>query len=307
MTPRALLLSLTLGCVALLAPSAAYAAYNDVTLTTSASLSVGGYTLNVSGSSASIQSITVNADSFSVTLASGSDITVSSPSLQKLATDVTSDVTASACTDSASSLSLSYSGGSTVTNVITPSASICGASSSSSLSNSGSSRVGAILPGYTETNPLPGPSVVATSTGTAASASAAVPTAASSLTGAEIQAVVGLLASFGADQVTIAGVEAALSGTTVAPATAYAFSRDLKHGDTGDDVRALQAYLNAHGFAVAAAGPGSAGNETGYFGSATEAALARFQAANSIAPASGYFGSITRTFLLAGHYPSERP
>jgi hypothetical protein len=36
----------------------AFAAYNDVTLTTSAGLSVNGITLNVSGSSSLIQSIT---------------------------------------------------------------------------------------------------------------------------------------------------------------------------------------------------------------------------------------------------------
>ncbi len=53
-------------------PTLAFAAYNDVTLTTDAVISVGGYTLNVFGSSASIQSITVDAGSFSVTLASGS-------------------------------------------------------------------------------------------------------------------------------------------------------------------------------------------------------------------------------------------
>ena len=70
--------------MALVIPSFTLAAYNDVTLTTSAVLSVGGYTLDVSGSSAAIQTITVNPSNFSVTLASGSSITISSPSLQQL-------------------------------------------------------------------------------------------------------------------------------------------------------------------------------------------------------------------------------
>ena len=110
---------------AIFAPAFVLAAANDVTLTTDAVISVGGYTINVSGSSATIQSITVNDSNFTVTLAAGSSITVSSPTLNQLSTDVTSDVTSSVCNDSASSLTLSYTGGGTVTNTITPSASIC--------------------------------------------------------------------------------------------------------------------------------------------------------------------------------------
>lgn len=76
------------------------------------------------------------------------------------------------------------------------------------------------------------------------------------------------------------------------------FARDLTRGSTGEDVRALQAFLNQNGFAVASGGePGSSGFETSYFGSATEKALAQFQAANSISPSIGYFGPITRAFI----------
>jgi hypothetical protein len=117
--------------LALVIPSFVLAAYNDVTLTTSAVLSVGGYTLDVSGSSAAIQSITVNSGNFSVTLASGSSITISSPTLQELSSDVTSDVTSNTCNGSASSISLSYSGGGTITNTVTPSATLCSGSGSS--------------------------------------------------------------------------------------------------------------------------------------------------------------------------------
>jgi len=64
-------------------------------------------------------------------------------------------------------------------------------------------------------------------------------------------------------------------------------------GATGPDVKALQQFLNTHGFQVSLAGVGSPGNETTTFGPATTAALAKFQSANSISPAVGYFGPIT--------------
>ena len=62
----------------------------------------------------------------------------------------------------------------------------------------------------------------------------------------------------------------------------------------GPDVKALQQFLNSHGFPVAFTGPGSAGQETTTFGSATKAALIKFQKANHITPAVGYFGVVTR-------------
>jgi peptidoglycan hydrolase-like protein with peptidoglycan-binding domain len=66
----------------------------------------------------------------------------------------------------------------------------------------------------------------------------------------------------------------------------------------GNDVNELQIYLDTHGFPIAAAGPGSPGNETTYFGFATQAALAKFQTANEITPAQGYFGQKTRLLIL---------
>lgn len=78
--------------------------------------------------------------------------------------------------------------------------------------------------------------------------------------------------------------------------TAYAFTRNLQLRDTGADVRALQQYLNAHGFPVASSGVGSSANETTYFGPATYRALKRFQAAHSIL-STGYFGPLTRQYV----------
>jgi len=77
------------------------------------------------------------------------------------------------------------------------------------------------------------------------------------------------------------------------------FTRDLTLGMRGEDVRALQAFLNLAGFLVAESAEGSPGQETIYFGSLTQAALSRYQAAMGIAPAVGYFGPITRGHILS--------
>ena len=71
-------------------------------------------------------------------------------------------------------------------------------------------------------------------------------------------------------------------------------SRDLELDNTGEDVRALQRLLNKAGFTVSVSGPGSPGNETTFFGYATQGALIRFQRAHSLSPAVGYFGPKTR-------------
>ena len=72
------------------------------------------------------------------------------------------------------------------------------------------------------------------------------------------------------------------------------FSRNLTVGSRGADVMDLQKTLNAAGFTVAASGAGSAGKETTYFGPATRAALAKYQASKGISPAVGFFGPLTR-------------
>jgi len=74
-------------------------------------------------------------------------------------------------------------------------------------------------------------------------------------------------------------------------------TRDLTLGATGADVKQLQQFLNAQGYTVASSGAGSVGNETEYFGSLTQTALGKFQAAKGISPAAGYFGPITRSYL----------
>lgn len=79
--------------------------------------------------------------------------------------------------------------------------------------------------------------------------------------------------------------------------TSATFTRDLNLGKTGEDVRTLQKKLNALGFTVSLSGAGSAGNETTYFGPATQAAVIKYQIAKGITPAAGYFGPITRASI----------
>lgn len=83
----------------------------------------------------------------------------------------------------------------------------------------------------------------------------------------------------------------------VNPISGTVFTRNLTVGSRGDDVKALQVFLNSRGFKVALTGNGSVGKESTYFGPATKTALAKFQAANGITPASGYFGPKTRAII----------
>jgi hypothetical protein len=102
----------------------------------------------------------------------------------------------------------------------------------------------------------------------------------------------------------------ALKGTGSTGSTAsaagvcpFTWTRDLKTGATGADVKALQQFLNANADTrVAATGAGSTGMETETYGPATAAAVSKFQVmyrADVLTPAgltnpTGYFGPGTR-------------
>lgn len=78
------------------------------------------------------------------------------------------------------------------------------------------------------------------------------------------------------------------SGTA---AMTYDFTSNLTVGSTGSQVSQLQQLLISDGDLTAVSAP------TGYFGALTQAALAKFQAANGITPSVGYFGPKTRAFV----------
>lgn len=89
-------------------------------------------------------------------------------------------------------------------------------------------------------------------------------------------------------------------------ANAYTFSRDLKLGDAGEDVRALQVILNTNSQTrVAVVGPGSPGYETGFFGEKTLSAVIRYQNLHTnevlkplgLVVGTGYVGTATRRNL----------
>ncbi|MDO8676909.1 MAG: peptidoglycan-binding domain-containing protein [Candidatus Azambacteria bacterium] len=87
----------------------------------------------------------------------------------------------------------------------------------------------------------------------------------------------------------------ALQGSSSSPATACTFTRSLYVGvSRGEDVKCLQQYLNSTSYKVAVSGAGSMGSETMTYGPLTRTAVSQWQAANSVSPAVGYFGTISR-------------
>lgn len=71
-------------------------------------------------------------------------------------------------------------------------------------------------------------------------------------------------------------------------ASATNFTRNLKSGHKGDDVKALQEFLQTNGHMNA--------SSTGYFGPMTREALKKWQKANSL-PSTGFFGPLSRDII----------
>ncbi len=90
---------------------------------------------------------------------------------------------------------------------------------------------------------------------------------------------------------TVLGI-AVFASTTNAAMT---WSRSLKLGSRGADVKDLQVFLNmCADTKVSNSGAGSSGMETTYFGPATKAAVIKWQAARGVSPQSGLFGPLSR-------------
>src|SRR3989344_4126193 len=104
---------------------------------------------------------------------------------------------------------------------------------------------------------------------------------------AQIQSLLALISSL---QAQVSG----MGSPSSSGATQCTFTKDLTMGSTGSDVMCLQKYLNSAGHMVASSGAGSPGMESEYFGSRSQAAVSKWQAANGVSPAAGYFGSKSR-------------
>jgi len=275
----------------LLMPALALAAFNDVTLAASnAVLSIGGITVNLTGSGATLQSVVVGGSSFDVVLLAGSTLDITAPNGNRLAYTGSSNVATDNCNDTISHLVLNgpSSGSDTVT--VTPSATLCASPVASASSGSGSGSNGA--------------PVASGGGGGGSSVTSATTPAVTTITTPSGSSIIGTLQ--GQVQALLAKIAALQEGGATPSASAYAnasgnanFKRDLKTGSTGADVKALQVWLNAHDYTVAASGPGSSGNETTKFGGATRAALKAFQKSVGISPAAGYFGAKTRAYITA--------
>lgn len=128
-------------------PLFSFAAFNDATLTTDVIINTAGINLNVSGSSAVIESITVNAASFSFVLQSGSSIQVTSLDRRVLSTDAASQyIAVNTCDSTASILKHSSSVAGSVTITVTPQSSTCVIPVTSSASGGGSVSLAYLSP-----------------------------------------------------------------------------------------------------------------------------------------------------------------
>lgn len=143
------------------------AAYNDVTLTTDTILTVAGYSLTVSGSSALLESIVVNSANFSITVSStgsaGSTLIVASAGRKVFTVEgIASTYYTQTCSDTASTLTITVpgSGGDSIpTALITPTATTCTTQTSNNTVSSGG-NIGGGTPPAPITTPIVIPAIV---------------------------------------------------------------------------------------------------------------------------------------------------
>ncbi len=190
--------------MAALNPLVSFAA-NDVTIDSTVNISVGGYTLAVNGSSYTIDSIVVGADSFDVTLSTDKSFGVTSSDRRKLTVSPTSFVTlTNTCNSSESSVIMkaNHSSGS-ITVTVTPSTTqICSAGGGGGAPGSTGGGGGSLASynyGATPATPTVSPATPA--------------------------------------------APALASASPVAKAVSPAFNRELERGGRGEDVTRLQQLL----------------------------------------------------------------
>ena len=229
----------------LIAPVLAFGGL-DVTLSGSSVVSVGGYSLVVSGS-ANFDSIEVNASSFSIQLSPGASITVTSADRKAFTTSPTTYTTSQTCSASQSAVTLTMTSGPVTTVTVTPSASNCTLSEGGVFSGSTSGGPSGGVSGA----PTPVYTVIP---GTASSASSQGATITQTTTG----------------QTTTKTISTP-SGITIT------ITKVLKLGSENKEVRQLQELLAKD------TGIYPEGKVTGYFGALTKKAVQNFQKKYGIA------------------------
>ncbi len=115
-------------------------------------------------------------------------------------------------------------------------------------------------------------------------------TAPNTISEAQINAILELLRSFGADQWTIDSVEEALWGAGIVKgaSTGFKFTHILRQGSSGPDVTELQKRLTSERVYT--------GSASGYFGALTKAAVVRYQEKYALEPV-GVVGPKTQAEL----------
>src|SRR3989338_5912826 len=240
----------------LIAPVLAFGAL-DVTLSESSVVSVGGYSLVVSGS-ANFDSILVDSSSFSIQLSPGASITVTSSDRKAFTTSPTTYTTSQTCSASQSLVTLAMVSGPVTTVTVTPSSSNCTLSEGGIVGGGGGGGGGggAPTPVYTV---IPGTS------------SSAASSVASSQGATVTQTTTG--------QTTTKTISTP-SGVTIT------ITKSLKVGSKNSEVKALQQALAQDKTIY------PEGLATGYYGPATRNAIIRFQKKYGIEPV-GYVGPLT--------------
>lgn len=249
-------LSIIVGLM-ILAPSASVFAADDVTMTSDVHLTVSGYDLVVRSDQYTLDSITVDSASFSVTLSVGRAFGVTSSDRRKFTVDPLTYVTlTNTCNSSESSVVMNTSQGTgSITVTVTPSTTATCNQDSDSGSGAGGGGGGSIASyNYGATPATPATPGVSPAT-------PATP-AAPALTNA----------------------------SSVAQAVSPAFNKDLVLGHKNDDVKRLQQLLAQDKDIY------PNGLATGFFGPATMKAVKAFQKKHGL-PQVGRVGPATRAKL----------
>lgn len=240
----------------------ASAAYNDVQLSTGATLAltVGGSTLEFTVTEGNVESLTVNAGSITLTLVSpGSSVVITSANKTTFSYGAGLNATFT-CGASSSTLSLSGSG----TETITPTGNTCSTSSGGGSGGGGGGGGG----GTTSTSVSSAPAVTTTTTTAPAPAIVVVTTPTTPVTPAPTVA----------------------KPSAVAQVVSPVFNSDLEIGSRSDDVKKLQELLAQDKEIY------PEGLATGYFGPATSRAVKKFQAKYGLSQV-GRVGPQTRAKL----------